>query len=629
MTAYRGIDVRDIDTGMLFRGFLVDSTGAVVTSGTAYLSLFELQTDGTLKTFDWAATTGQYTFKAAGMNAGGYRTAMTHVTGLQDSDAALNTGIWTKVLTTVTGFTAGRTYIFVVSHASASPAIQARQFQAGGGIQSDVAYVASQMVSAAAPVTFPASIAAVGSAMTLATDAVSAAALAADAVLELANALAIASGTAQVSGSHWITLAATEPAAIDVYNGCLVCIVSGTGAGQARLITDYLGAAGGYIAVVDWPWAVTPDITSKYRIYPFSGILLADTGVCIAANANTITLGTTASAIADTYIGHTIYISGGAGLGQARLITAYTAGRVATVVPAWTTALSPYPAADTSVYKILPVGRVYVNEMAATVAAAVADAVLDEAVGTHTGWLVSLATATNVSDALAKLKKWLQLLFRKDAAIATDNATELGEINANGGSGVGAFANTTDSVEALRDRGDAAWLTATGFATPTNVSDVPAAVKTALEADGSKLDHLWEMTEDDAGVRRLTANALELAPTGGTALTAQNVADAVSKLAPTVGAPAAGSVGAHLDSLLFYGGGSGTGVYTDTVTDGVDPLDGVRVQLSTDVAGGHRVYEAFTDALGVFTMNPDPGTYYVWLDYSGFVFTQGVQVVIL
>ncbi|KKM69100.1 hypothetical protein LCGC14_1454230 [marine sediment metagenome] len=43
-----------------------------------------------------------------------------------------------------------------------------------------------------------------------------------------------------------------------------------------------------------------------------------------------------------------------------------------------------------------------------------------------------------------------------------------------------------------------------------------AAVKTALEADGAKLDHLWEMTEDDAGVRRLTINALEQAPSAGT-----------------------------------------------------------------------------------------------------------------
>jgi hypothetical protein len=41
-----------------------------------------------------------------------------------------------------------------------------------------------------------------------------------------------------------------------------------------------------------------------------------------------------------------------------------------------------------------------------------------------------------------------------------------------------------------------------------------AAIKSALEANGSKIDHLWELTEDDGGVRRLTANALEQAPTG-------------------------------------------------------------------------------------------------------------------
>lgn len=76
----------------------------------------------------------------------------------------------------------------------------------------------------------------------------------------------------------------------------------------------------------------------------------------------------------------------------------------------------------------------------------------------------SFTTLTN------KLTKYVQLLARKDAAIATDNATELTAINANGGSGGGAFANTTDSAEALRDRGDSAWITATGFATPTNIT---------------------------------------------------------------------------------------------------------------------------------------------------------------
>lgn len=75
------------------------------------------------------------------------------------------------------------------------------------------------------------------------------------------------------------------------------------------------------------------------------------------------------------------------------------------------------------------------------------------------------ASQSSVDSVLSKLLKYFQLLLRKDAAIATDNATEVTAINADGGSGAGAFANTTDSAEALRDRGDAAWGTATGFST--------------------------------------------------------------------------------------------------------------------------------------------------------------------
>ena len=62
----------------------------------------------------------------------------------------------------------------------------------------------------------------------------------------------------------------------------------------------------------------------------------------------------------------------------------------------------------------------------------------------------------------AKLLAYVQLLARSDAAIATDNATELAAINADGGSGAGNYDNSSDSVEALRDRGDAAWTTGAG-----------------------------------------------------------------------------------------------------------------------------------------------------------------------
>jgi|GEM_PF-4467230 len=74
-------------------------------------------------------------------------------------------------------------------------------------------------------------------------------------------------------------------------------------------------------------------------------------------------------------------------------------------------------------------------------------------------------------------------------------------------------ANPLTDDDARLDRLDAAVssrLAAVDYAAAPSA----AAIKAALEANGSKLDHLWEMTEDDAGVRRLSANALEQAPTG-------------------------------------------------------------------------------------------------------------------
>ena len=56
-----------------------------------------------------------------------------------------------------------------------------------------------------------------------------------------------------------------------------------------------------------------------------------------------------------------------------------------------------------------------------------------------------------------KIRKFFQLSLRKDAAIATDNATELTELNASGGSGAGAYSNITEAQEAIRDHGDSAW----------------------------------------------------------------------------------------------------------------------------------------------------------------------------
>lgn len=71
-------------------------------------------------------------------------------------------------------------------------------------------------------------------------------------------------GTAQAGGATTITLVSTASAVDDTYNTQTIYIYSGTGAGQARTISDYVGAT--KVATISAAWATNPDATSKYRI---------------------------------------------------------------------------------------------------------------------------------------------------------------------------------------------------------------------------------------------------------------------------------------------------------------------------------------------------------------------------
>jgi hypothetical protein len=285
-----------------------------------------------------------------------------------------------------------------------------------------------------------------------------------------------------------------------------------------------------------------------------------------------------------------------------------------------------------------------------------------------------LAQAGEAGTAQIAIQRWLRFLFRKDAGLATDLPSILPEINLDvDGGGAGTYDNTTDSLEARADLGlnaqqkldvNAEVDTAltdygankvappsaddvaakilktpanllatdgTGRVTPDTVTAAApstADIKTKLEEDGGKLDHLWETTENDGGVRRFTANALELAPTGGTAPNVVQIRQEMdansTKLADILT-----DTGTTIPGLLAgISAGTGTGTYTDTVTDGVNPVDGVRVVLYTDSAMTHLAYQAYTDALGVFVIHPDPGTYYRQVELAGYIGTQGVQVVV-
>jgi hypothetical protein len=70
--------------------------------------------------------------------------------------------------------------------------------------------------------------------------------------------------TAQGGAAGTITLEAGASALDDFYNMSVLIIVSGTGVGQARTITDYNGTS--KVATVCTNWVTTPDATSVYVI---------------------------------------------------------------------------------------------------------------------------------------------------------------------------------------------------------------------------------------------------------------------------------------------------------------------------------------------------------------------------
>lgn len=83
----------------------------------------------------------------------------------------------------------------------------------------------------------------------------------------------LASGTAQGGTTSTIQLAAGESFADDELNGNIVKVTSGTGAGQARLITDYTGSTD--TATVTPSWTTTPSTDSVYEVVEGSVNLVA------------------------------------------------------------------------------------------------------------------------------------------------------------------------------------------------------------------------------------------------------------------------------------------------------------------------------------------------------------------
>ena len=119
------------------------------------------------------------------------------------------------------------------------------------------------------------------------------------------------------STSTTIKLAATASATDDIYNNMTVYISSGTGSGQIRTITDYVGSTK-TATVAAWTSGQEPDTTSVYEVMPAVTITTTE-GSGAAARVSSVIGGVikkvVMSAVGTLYRSGTATVTGGGGSG--------------------------------------------------------------------------------------------------------------------------------------------------------------------------------------------------------------------------------------------------------------------------------------------------------------------------
>jgi hypothetical protein len=131
--------------------------------------------------------------------------------------------------------------------------------------------------------------------------------------------------------------------------------------------------------------------------------------------------------------------------------------------------------------------------------AALATAAALQTVDDNVDTLLARITSSLFSG-ITSLAQWLGLLAGKQVG----NSTARTEIRATG-AGSGTYDETSDSQEALRDRGDAAWTTATGFST-LDAAGVRSAVGLSSANLDTQLDALPTAAENASAVQSSAAS---------------------------------------------------------------------------------------------------------------------------
>lgn len=119
---FKGIDIIQSGAEIVIRAWLT-TMGLPLATGTTTVTILELQSDGTVKTFDFSTNTF-------------VTTTVTTLTGSMShqkcNNGAVNTGLWTLSLTTLTGFTIGAIYEYQVTNTSSDTPWQTTEKQYGG-----------------------------------------------------------------------------------------------------------------------------------------------------------------------------------------------------------------------------------------------------------------------------------------------------------------------------------------------------------------------------------------------------------------------------------------------------------------------------------------------------------------
>ena len=276
-----GIDIRQTGTRIILRVLLQDSSGAIITTGTASLRLYELQNDDTFLSYDFNSNT----FKSTALTT--ETASMTHRTG---NNGTTNTGIWTYGIGTVSAFNTKSVYVAVVDHSSASPVRQAREFQYGSG-EGDLVVSTTGLASANLGAILNTAItetsagrnaAALTKLLDVATPVFTCASV--NQTGDLYGAMITASGTIQAVSGGNITLQ-TAIGSDNALTGQNLLITSGAGKGQVRRCGGYVNST--KVLTLDTGFSTAPSVGDSYVIFAITTPWFA-TSLSAYAQANIV-----------------------------------------------------------------------------------------------------------------------------------------------------------------------------------------------------------------------------------------------------------------------------------------------------------------------------------------------------